>query len=56
MCHGYQVWSVFFTYAGLYAFSRMLMTPSTPNCIVKDTNSVLVIGLDRPRVGRDNSP
>jgi hypothetical protein len=28
MCHGYQVRSVFFTYARLYAFSRMLMTPS----------------------------
>jgi hypothetical protein len=55
MCHGYQVRSVSFTYAHLYAFSRMLMTPSTPSCIVKG-NAVVVIGVDRRSVGRDNSP
>jgi hypothetical protein len=54
MCHGDQVRSVFFTYARLYAFSRRLMSPLTPSCMVK-TNPVVVIGVDRLGVGRDNS-
>jgi hypothetical protein len=44
---------VFISYARLYAFSRMLITPSTPSCMVKG-NAVVVIGVDRHGVGRDN--
>jgi hypothetical protein len=55
MCHGDQVRSVFFTYARLYAFSRMLMSPSTPSCMVKGS-AVVVIGVDRGGVDRDNGP
>jgi hypothetical protein len=54
MCHGYQVRSIFFTYARLYAFSRMLMTPSTPSCMVKG-NAVVAIGVDRHGDGRNNA-
>jgi hypothetical protein len=54
MCHEYQVRSVFFTYARLYAFSRMLMTPSTPSCIVKG-NAVVVVGVGRRGDGRNNA-
>jgi hypothetical protein len=54
MCQRYQVRSVFFTYARLYAFSRMLMSPSTPRCIAK-ASAVVVIGVDRHGVGSDKS-
>ncbi len=54
MCHEYQARSVFFTYARLYAFSRMLMTPSTPSCIVKG-NAVVVVGVGRRGDGRNNA-
>ena len=53
MCHGYHVRSVFFTYACPYAFSRMLMIPSTPSCIVKG-NAIVAIGVDQRGDGRDN--
>ena len=53
MCYGYQDQSVFFTYARLYAFDHMVMTPSTPRCIVK-ASAVVVFEVDPHRVGRDD--
>ena len=53
MCYGYQDQSVFFTYARLYAFDHMVMTPSTPRCIVK-ASVVVVFEVDRYGVGRDH--
>jgi len=53
MCYGYQDQSVFFTYARLYVFDHMVMTPSTPRCIVK-ASAVVVFEVDRHGGGRDN--
>jgi hypothetical protein len=33
----------------------MLMSPSTPSCMVKGS-AVVIIGVDRGGVGRDNGP
>ena len=39
-----------------YAMSRASITPSASRLTMKGTSTVVVIGVDRRSVGRDNSP
>jgi hypothetical protein len=39
-----------------YAMSRVSITPSASRLTMKGTSTVVVIGVDRRSVGRDNSP
>ena len=45
----------FSTYGRLHAVSRMVMTPSTPSCIVKPS-PVVAIGVGRRGLGRNDGP
>ena len=54
MCHKYQVRSVYFTYAGLYAVSRRYTAPSGPRRTMNGS-AIVAIGIDRGEDGRDNN-